>query len=758
MLGMQRSHRLISSAAALVLSAGAASAVPPLQHYYGVVPTTGVFQTYTDQITAAAQVKWYAFALTDSVSAAEGTYLDIDTNANPAPAPAMVDTVIGVYNAAGQYVTFDDDSGTGNRSQVSFGAGSRSAPGNGQPYNGQDGATLNAAQGPFFVAVSGYHGFYAPNFGATSDATELGYFTLGIRAGKMPGFAPTVDADLGNIRGHRSSMSTGAMPVTIGEVKWVKFHIDTATDASTVYCDIQTAGSNLPVANGSNLNDAELALFRSDGTVVSGNGNADDWTFGGGTFQGGASFGRTTGARSYGGGLSNFAGQTSAVLTQGDYYVAVGAYNLVPQNGFVAGSDTDASGTVTLNVLTNVQPAQDYDMGRIRTFNSPQTTTKIPLADGDTKWYRFEIEQATSAATTYCDIHTLGSTLATGPGVKDDTMIAVYNTDGVLKGFNDDWPGRTTGGNESGVSFGRTSGPRTYGGLPNFAGLDGAVLPAGVYFVGVTGYDADLQGGSGADYRLKSDHNRHGQVQLTISTNMGDPLQQDLGIVSRANSPVSTTVFAVPDLGIKWIHFKTVKATNASELFLDMHTYGSTFTTGPSSGNDNEIGLYDPAGTLIATNDDWTFGVGTRWEAALSFGATSDPRNHATHENFAGQHGAILYPNDYYVAVVGFDTSFANGFGVTPNNGTAGTAKLTIITNLPAKPCNLADVASLGGTAGADGVLTVDDIVFFLSRFFGADVAVADVASLGGTPGADGIITVDDLVVFLAAFFSPCNP
>ncbi|MGH7131034.1 MAG: GC-type dockerin domain-anchored protein [Phycisphaerales bacterium] len=72
-------------------------------------------------------------------------------------------------------------------------------------------------------------------------------------------------------------------------------------------------------------------------------------------------------------------------------------------------------------------------------------------------------------------------------------------------------------------------------------------------------------------------------------------------------------------------------------------------------------------------------------------------------------------------------------------------------------PCNSADVAGLGSSPGWDGALTVDDIVFYLSRFFGGDLAVADIASLGGEPVSDGQITVDDLVRFLSQFFSGCQ-
>lgn len=69
----------------------------------------------------------------------------------------------------------------------------------------------------------------------------------------------------------------------------------------------------------------------------------------------------------------------------------------------------------------------------------------------------------------------------------------------------------------------------------------------------------------------------------------------------------------------------------------------------------------------------------------------------------------------------------------------------------------LADVASLGGAPGADGQLTADDVVAFLSAFFAGDLWLADVASLGGGAGGDGQLTADDVVAFLSAFFAGCG-
>lgn len=73
----------------------------------------------------------------------------------------------------------------------------------------------------------------------------------------------------------------------------------------------------------------------------------------------------------------------------------------------------------------------------------------------------------------------------------------------------------------------------------------------------------------------------------------------------------------------------------------------------------------------------------------------------------------------------------------------------------PAVNCP-ADVASLGGNVGGDGLLTADDIIVFLDAFFANNLLVADVAQLGGAQGADGQLTADDIIFFLDAFFRPC--
>lgn len=74
---------------------------------------------------------------------------------------------------------------------------------------------------------------------------------------------------------------------------------------------------------------------------------------------------------------------------------------------------------------------------------------------------------------------------------------------------------------------------------------------------------------------------------------------------------------------------------------------------------------------------------------------------------------------------------------------------------VPRPPC-IPDVAGVGGTIGADGQLTPDDLLVFITAFFGNNLAIADIAVLGGTAGHDGQLTPDDVVLFLAKFFEGC--
>jgi len=70
--------------------------------------------------------------------------------------------------------------------------------------------------------------------------------------------------------------------------------------------------------------------------------------------------------------------------------------------------------------------------------------------------------------------------------------------------------------------------------------------------------------------------------------------------------------------------------------------------------------------------------------------------------------------------------------------------------------CGASDIASPGPVAGADGELTADDIIFFISSFTAGNLGVADIAGPGPSVGADGELTADDIILFINRFTAGC--
>jgi hypothetical protein len=71
-------------------------------------------------------------------------------------------------------------------------------------------------------------------------------------------------------------------------------------------------------------------------------------------------------------------------------------------------------------------------------------------------------------------------------------------------------------------------------------------------------------------------------------------------------------------------------------------------------------------------------------------------------------------------------------------------------------PCGPSDIAGPGPVAGADGEVTADDIIFFISAFTGSNLTVADIAGPGPVVGADGELTADDIILFITRFTTGC--
>jgi GH15 family glucan-1,4-alpha-glucosidase len=104
-----------------------------------------------------------------------------------------------------------------------------------------------------------------------------------------------------------------------------------------------------------------------------------------------------------------------------------------------------------------------------------------------------------------------------------------------------------------------------------------------------------------------------------------------------------------------------------------------------------------------------------------------------------------------------------NGVSVTPASVDTVIGAVRVSGTLPGGQASvlrvelfsLADIAGPGPSDGADGELTADDVILFISRFTASD-ARADIAGPGPTLGADGEFTADDIILFINRFTAGC--
>jgi len=134
---------------------------------------------------AAGQPQWFRFEVPVPINNATGTYVDVDTEGTN----LLFDTLIGLYGGeaanAGNLLASDDDDGSGNLSQFSFGAlGPRGAIGTSALRNGRDGSLT---PGVYYVAVvpfvsgTGLNALGADNFQVTNPDAASHPVTLNIR-------------------------------------------------------------------------------------------------------------------------------------------------------------------------------------------------------------------------------------------------------------------------------------------------------------------------------------------------------------------------------------------------------------------------------------------------------------------------------------------------------------------------------------------------------------------------------------------------
>lgn len=158
------------------------------------------------------------------------------------------------------------------------------------------------------------------------------------------------------------------------------------------------------------------------------------------------------------------------------------------------------------------------------------------------------------------------------------------------------------------------------------------------------------------------------------------PPSTNLGQINDVTSDYLTADASATHTGgaIKWYKFSHTGASNGFGTFLDIDTEGSNF--------DTEIGLYDALGNLLGNDDD--DGSGTR--SQLTYGLTNPTRTIGSSVGGNGRDGS-LSEGTYYLAVGGFNTTFAGGFNVTTTStNTTGVANVNFRTNAVPEPGTIA--------------------------------------------------------------------
>ncbi|MGQ0627768.1 MAG: DVUA0089 family protein, partial [Phycisphaerales bacterium] len=291
---------------------------------------------------SGGSVQWLKFTLNQDIVAGGSVYLDIDTEGSTTT--GNNDTYIGLFDAQGLRIQFDDDDGSGFQSQLTFGATSppRPAFGNGVAYNGRDGGL---AAGTYYLALTLFPATVnATEWSVTSTSANSGTILARLLLANVPGGGvPTEFTDLGALGTDAQANTTVA--IAAGGVGWVRFEV-TAPGVDTAarsFIDIDTEGSGIP--------DTVIGLFRDDGsgTLVavdddSGSGDLSQLTFGRGT------------RNQILDGLP-YNGRNGATLAPGVYYLAVAEFSVSYGNNFIAFFTTGTTaGDIAVNIRRGNQP------------------------------------------------------------------------------------------------------------------------------------------------------------------------------------------------------------------------------------------------------------------------------------------------------------------------------------------------------------------------------------------------------------------
>ncbi len=256
----------------------------------------------------AAEVKWYRFSIGGSgAQDAASTFLDIDTEGS-----SVTDTVLALYDANGNLVgNPDDNDGSGNLSQLTYGIGRRDGVGDGRQYDGRD---SELTPGDYFIGVAAAPATFSGAFIASSASTETGNIQVRLNSNALgtpapAAVPPAVNFDLGPIN-VLTPIGQAIPAMQAGDVIWFKFDVCEGTDANN-FVDIDFSRCN-------ETTDPYVAIFDASGNLFledddSGNAELPQLSFGGSTPR-----------PAYSGAPADPAfGGESGPLSAGTYYMAI---------------------------------------------------------------------------------------------------------------------------------------------------------------------------------------------------------------------------------------------------------------------------------------------------------------------------------------------------------------------------------------------------------------------------------------------------
>jgi hypothetical protein len=314
--------------------------VPALQNGY-------VYDLGVD--VAAGGVHWFKVTLPHQAAAVTEGWFDMWTWG-----PTSWDTEIGLYNASGQLMAYDDDDGDGVLSALSFGQATPQRQwftADGLPGDGRDGAL---PAGTYYLAF----GMYPMTFGQSNFAV-----TSGGPAGYLGGVAFT---------------TTYNTPPTVAANPYVEM------EQASFVIDVQATPGTDPVSQGLTVFADLTSIGGGSSVQLYDDGTHGDWTAGDNTFSLAYTLPASVGEGTY---------QIPLIVRDSLFRQSTGTYTLyVDAAGQTPGAAKVLDGPGPITSVSGVITRYDVDMFRIHVCDPSHFSATVTAADFDSELYFFRLD------------------------------------------------------------------------------------------------------------------------------------------------------------------------------------------------------------------------------------------------------------------------------------------------------------------------------------------------------------------------------